>query len=108
MKLYVVVKNLIYIWDMLTGQLHDTFQNQADQEITVFGLVEGSAKFVVGDNQGSLYLRKLENGIKISKLYKHKYKAAAQHLVCKRGGVWNESVLVCCFQDGEIVVFGKD
>jgi hypothetical protein len=31
MKLYVVVKNSILIWDILTGQIHDVFQNQSDQ-----------------------------------------------------------------------------
>lgn len=29
-------------------------------------------------------------------------------MISKRGGVWNECIIIGCFHDGEIVVFGKD
>jgi hypothetical protein len=29
--MYVVIKNNILIWDMLTGQLYDILQSQSDQ-----------------------------------------------------------------------------
>jgi len=89
MKLYVIIKNSILIWDMLTGQVCDLFQNQCDYEITAISLITNSSKFVIGDAQGNIYLRKLENGIKISKIYASKHKVQINHLVSKKGGLWN-------------------
>jgi hypothetical protein len=63
---------------------------------------------VVGDTDGSVYVRKVENGIKISKLYTNKNKAAITHILSRKGSLWNEEIIIICCQDGEIVVFGVD
>lgn len=29
-------------------------------------------------------------------------------MICRRGGIWNEAVIIACYQDCEVVIFGKD
>jgi hypothetical protein len=107
MKLYVAIKNSILVWDTLTGQLHDVLQNQSNHEIISMSAIPNSGKFVVGDAGGSIYLRKLDSGIEISKIHKLKNKVAVNHLLAKRHGSWNESVIIGVYQDCEVFVFGK-
>ena len=57
--MYVIIKNSIFIWDMLTGQLYDILHSQSDNEISAMDLISNSGKFVVGDTQGSVWIRKL-------------------------------------------------
>jgi WD40 repeat protein len=70
--LYSPVKNHIVAWDLLTGAISNTLRNQSPAEITAFGMFEGSRMAVVGDAEGNVLLRKLENGVLVKKLYKHK------------------------------------
>lgn len=44
---------------MLTGQLYDILHSQSDNEISAMDLISNSGKFVVGDTQGSVWIRKL-------------------------------------------------
>jgi hypothetical protein len=52
-------------------------------------LIHNSTKFVIGDSEGSIYLRNIESGVKIARIHKSDHKISVNHLVAKRGGIWN-------------------
>lgn len=70
--LYSPVKNHIVAWDLLTGNIANTLRNQASSEITAFDIMTDIKMAIIGDMEGNITIRKLENGVLVKKLYKHK------------------------------------
>lgn len=57
---------------MLTGNISNTLRNQATSEITAFDIFNDLKLSVMGDLEGNVFVRKMENGVLVKKLYKHK------------------------------------
>ena len=70
--LYTPVKNHIISWDLLTGTVSNTLRNQTSGDITAFGVLLCSKLAVIGDSDGNLLIRKLENGVMVKRLHRHK------------------------------------
>ena len=57
---------------MLTGNISNTLRNQTAAEISAFDILSSYNMGIIGDMEGNLLLRKLDNGILVKNLYKHK------------------------------------
>lgn len=58
-KLYCPIRNSVLVWDLLTGTLANTLQEQSPSEITTAELIGQFGLMVIGDADGNLFLRKL-------------------------------------------------
>lgn len=60
------------VWDLLTGTIKNTFRAQTTTEITAYDIINELNIAIVGDTDGNVVLHKLDNGVAIKKIYKHK------------------------------------
>lgn len=103
-RLYAPLKNHLLEWDLLTGHLNNTLRNITEHEITALELMPALGVAAVGDFRGGLSLRKLENGVLVKQLYRHKQPVM---LVMARESA-GHVLVVSASQEGEVGVFERD
>ena len=103
-SLYCPVKNHVVIWDLLTGSICNTLRNQTAAEITAYDVFSDHKLSVIGDLEGNVTLRKLENGVLVKKLYKHKLNVT----YILTDSTTQDKFIFSASYDGEIAVFERD
>ena len=103
-SLYCPVKNHVVIWDLLTGSISNTLRNQTTAEITAFDVFSDLKLSVIGDLEGNVMLRKMENGVLVKKLYKHKLNVT----YILTDSTTQDKFIFSASYDGEITVFERD
>lgn len=102
--LYCPIKNHLVGWDLLTGSIALTLRNLTSGEITAFDMFATTKIGVLGDSEGNLVLRKLENGVLVKKLYKHKLNVT--NVLVEEYN--REKMVFSASYDGEVAIFERD
>ena len=66
------------VWNLLTGNVHHTFYDIIQGDISAFQIIEELKVIVVGDFDGRLVLKNIDKGVLIMQLYK--FKASVTHI----------------------------
>lgn len=105
--LYCPLKNNIVLWNLLVGKIQSILRNQTPAEISGFDIIEELNFSVVGDQDGTVMIRKLENGISVKKLHKHK-SAVVMVLANETTSGDGQKYIFSASYDGEIAIFNRD
>lgn len=66
------------VWNLLTGNVHNTFYDIVQGDISAFQIIQELKIMVVGDFDGRLAIRNIDKGMVLGEL--HKLKTSVTHL----------------------------